>query len=204
MLLWVNQSFLKWSPQTIKDWILSLGAAGPIVYILLYTVRPLVLFPASLLSLAGGLAFGPVQGLIYTVTGASGGAMLAYMLAKKFGKSFIPSSDRIETVKKLMEKNGFTYVLILRLLPIVNFDLISYTAGIASIRWYSFLAATILGIIPGTFAYNFLGSSITEDKTVLIIAVMVFAVIAIIPVLFKEKLKQRLFQEGKNEVKKDA
>lgn len=189
----------------IKNWIQSLGAAGPVVYILIYTVRPVILFPASILSLAGGLAFGPVSGFLYTLAGASGGAMLAYFLSKQFGRKIIPDSGRIDTVKKAIEKNGFLYVLLLRLLPIVNFDLISYVAGLASIRWFSFLMATILGIIPGTFAYNFLGSSFTADnRSTLYIAIAIFAVMALLPLLFRKRVKKRLFPGQDEEVEKDA
>jgi uncharacterized membrane protein YdjX (TVP38/TMEM64 family) len=60
---------------------------------------------------------------------------------------------------------GFFYVVTLRLIPLFNFDLISYTAGISKVRYQSFLFGTLLGIVPGTFAYNFLGSSFADGGT---------------------------------------
>ncbi|KZZ85795.1 SNARE associated Golgi family protein [Bacillus sp. SJS] len=205
LLIWFNQTYLNVSPEMIKGWILSLGAAGPVVYILLYTVRPLTLFPASILSLAGGLAFGPISGMIYIMAGASGGALVAFFLSRTFGRKMVPDSEWISSLKKIIEKNGFLYVLVLRILPIVNFDLISYAAGLTTIRWGSFLLATIIGIIPGTFAYSFLGSSFTSDnKMIIFIAIGIFIILAIIPILFRKKMKKWLFSNEENEVKKDA
>ncbi|WP_241156703.1 TVP38/TMEM64 family protein [Bacillus sp. FJAT-42376] len=205
LLFWLNERYLNLNPGMIKDWILSLGAAGPLVFILVYTFRPLILFPASILSLAGGLAFGSVYGFIYTLIGAAGGALVAFFLSKAFGAKVVPDSEKIESVKKIIEKNGFLYVLVLRILPIVNFDLISYAAGLTSIRWAPFLAATVVGIMPGTFAYNFLGSSFTSDnQSILIIAIVIFALLALIPIIFRKKIKQRLFAKQGKEVEEDA
>ncbi|WP_249292197.1 TVP38/TMEM64 family protein [Metabacillus flavus] len=205
LLIWFNQSYVNISPEMIKGWILSLGAVGPVVYILLYTVRPLTLFPASILSLAGGLAFGPISGMIYIMAGASGGAAVAFFLSRTFGRRMVPDSEWIGSLKRIIEKNGFLYVLVLRILPIVNFDLISYAAGLTTIRWGSFLLATIIGIIPGTFAYSFLGSSFTSDnKMIIYIAIGIFIILAIIPILFRKKMKKWLFSNQENEVKKDA
>lgn len=193
VLLVINYRYVSISPSSIREWILGFGVWAPIIYIILYTVRPLVLFPASVLSLGAGLAFGALWGTIYTIIGASSGAVLSFMVARKLGKNLANTSwkGKAASIQQNMEKRGFFYILILRLLPIVNFDLISYVAGISKVRFIHFLLGTVLGIIPGTFAFNFLGSSFVEgDYTYLLIAVVVFVLIAIIPILFKERFKK--------------
>ncbi|MCG1023694.1 TVP38/TMEM64 family protein [Sutcliffiella horikoshii] len=193
VLLVINYRYVSISPSSIREWILGFGVWAPIIYIILYTVRPLVLFPASVLSLGAGLAFGALWGTIYTIIGASSGAVLSFMVARKLGKNLAKTSwkGKAASIQQNMEKRGFFYILILRLLPIVNFDLISYVAGISKVRFIHFLLGTVLGIIPGTFAFNFLGSSFVEgDYTYLLIAVVVFVLIAIIPIFFKERFKK--------------
>jgi uncharacterized membrane protein YdjX (TVP38/TMEM64 family) len=95
-LLWFNYKVLHLNPEGIRAWILSFGWAAPVLFILLYTVRPLILFPASILSLTGGLAFGPVWGTFYTIVGATMGAVLSFWLARFVGKKF----DRIRLNEK--------------------------------------------------------------------------------------------------------
>ncbi|WP_257346946.1 hypothetical protein [Pseudalkalibacillus decolorationis] len=58
LIFWLSHSYLNFTTEQIRDWILSFGLIAPIIFMAVYTIRPLVFFPASVLSLAGGLAFG--------------------------------------------------------------------------------------------------------------------------------------------------
>ncbi|WP_201723156.1 TVP38/TMEM64 family protein [Exiguobacterium sp. KRL4] len=194
-LIWFSRSYLNINPSDIKEWILSFGMWAPILYILLYTIRPLIFFPASVLSITGGLAFGALMGTVYTVIGATLGAVVAFLVAKKLGTGLIKQKDgagKVEQIQRQLEKNGFIYVLIFRLLPIFNFDLISYAAGLSKVRLLPFFLATLIGIIPGTFAYNFLGSSIvSKDPRIIIGAVTVFVVLTIVPWYIQKRWKAK-------------
>ncbi|MBM7578774.1 TVP38/TMEM64 family protein [Jeotgalibacillus terrae] len=194
-LIVLNQTVLDLSPDRIRGWILSVGILAPVLYVVLYTVRPFILFPASVLSLAGGLAFGPLYGTLLTMAGATAGAILAFMFAKKAGAKRVEEKlgKRGEKLQDQLEHNGFFIVLLLRLVPLFNFDLISYAAGASKVRLLPFALATLIGIIPGTFAYTFLGFSTGSDSTqTIIIAVTIFAVIFIVPMLFRDKIKSYL------------
>ncbi|WP_214483333.1 TVP38/TMEM64 family protein [Bacillus sp. SM2101] len=194
-LIWINNNYLNITPTLIREWILSFGLFAPVIYVILYTVRPLILFPASILSLAAGLAFGAVNGTIYTVVGATCGAALSFWVARKLGKNISNKewTGKAKSIQTQIEKQGFIYVLLLRLLPIFNFDMISYIAGISKVRFKDFVIATFIGIIPGTFAYNFLGSSFAHgDMKIVMIAVIVFLLALIIPIFTSKKLKKRL------------
>lgn len=194
-LIWFSRSYLNINPTDIKEWILSFGMWAPILYILLYTIRPLIFFPASVLSITGGLAFGALMGTVYTVIGATLGAVVAFLVAKKLGTGLIKQKDgagKVEQIQRQLEKNGFIYVLIFRLLPIFNFDLISYAAGLSKVRLLPFFLATLIGIIPGTFTYNFLGSSIvSKDPRIIIGAVTVFVVLTIVPWYIQKRWKAK-------------
>ncbi len=201
-LIYLNRTVFNIEPEEIKDWILALGVFAPIVYVLLYAFRPLILFPASILSLAGGLAFGPVYGTLLTIVGASAGAFISFLVARKLGAERIEQKWGSKTMKiqSILEKNGLVVVFILRLIPLFSFDLISYSAGLSKIKTSHFMIATVLGIIPGTFAYTFLGAStVSGNKGTFLLAVVIFAVITIIPLLMRNRIKQFLSIQDKEE-----
>ncbi|MGD6793850.1 TVP38/TMEM64 family protein [Metabacillus indicus] len=193
ILIYMNQRYINLSPQTLKHIILSIGIFAPLIYVLFYSVRPFILFPASVLTLAGGLAFGPFYGTLLTITGASIGAWLAFMFTRKFGADKIRSKwgSKIISLENVIQKNGFFIILLLRLIPLFHFDLISYAAGLSKMKTSHFLAGTFLGMLPGTFAYSFLGAStVSENKSLMIIAILFFSLITILPLVFKNRIKR--------------
>jgi uncharacterized membrane protein YdjX (TVP38/TMEM64 family) len=193
-LLWFNHSVLHLSPTLIQKWIISFGWAAPVLYILIYTVRPLILFPASILSLTGGLAFGPLWGMLYTVIGATMGAVLSFISARVLGKRLIQKKwvGQWHKVEKQLEERGFLYILILRLIPLFPFDLISYASGVSKVKLTAFFFGTLLGIVPGTFVYNFLGSSFVHGKNHdIVIAAAAFILVLLIPIFLKRKISKQ-------------
>lgn len=190
-LLGFNHHVLQLRPEGIRTWILTFEEAAPILFIFIYTVRPLILFPASVLSLAGGLAFGPVWGTAYTIAGATIGAVLSFWLARLLDNKWVStkSKEKWGKLENLLQQKGFIYMLLLRLIPIFPFDLISYGAGVAKVNFSAFLFGTLLGIIPGTFAYCFLGSSfLHEKKSYIVIAAIVFVLVTLIPFVLKKRV----------------
>ena len=84
LLLLVTSRYINVDPVEIQRWINSFGIWGPVLFILLYTARPLILFPATILSLAGGLAFGAGAGFIYILIGATLSSVVAFQVSKTF------------------------------------------------------------------------------------------------------------------------
>lgn len=73
----------------IKEYINSYGAIAPIIYIILFTLVPLTLFPDSILAIAGGMTFGMVEGSVYTIIGAVCGASLSFYIARFLGRTVV-------------------------------------------------------------------------------------------------------------------
>jgi uncharacterized membrane protein YdjX (TVP38/TMEM64 family) len=189
-IIWLSRSVFEVDANSIRNWILSFGIWAPLIYIVIYTVRPLIFFPASVLSIAGGLAFGAWMGTIYTIIGATLGALLSFYVASTLGKSLVKKqwSGNAAKIQSQMEQNGFLYVLMFRLIPVINFDVVSYLAAIAKVRFSSFALATVIGIIPGTFAYNFLGSSfVSGNPKIIALAIAVFIVLTVVPILIRNR-----------------
>lgn len=154
------------TPDAIKEMIVALGWWGPLLYIVLYTIRPLLLFPALILTLAGGLAFGPIWGTVYVVIGGLGGACLCFVLARMFGRQTVRRyfGDKwyFKAVETRIDEQGFRGMLFLRLVPIFPYDPVSCLAGLTSIRFRPYAIATTIGMVPGALAYNVLGCSLTD------------------------------------------
>ncbi|MGB6780128.1 MAG: TVP38/TMEM64 family protein [Planococcus citreus] len=194
LVIWLSRSVFDVEAEDLRSWILSFGLWAPVIYIIVYTIRPLIFFPASVLSIAGGLAFGAWMGTFYTIIGATLGAMLSFLVAKVVGRSIVTKewTGNAAKFQAQMEHNGFLYVLLFRLIPVINFDLISYMAAIAKVRFASFALATLIGIIPGTFAYNFLGSSfVSGNPKIIAAAVVVFIILTVVPILIRNRWNQK-------------
>jgi uncharacterized membrane protein YdjX (TVP38/TMEM64 family) len=139
---------------------------GPLIFILLYTLRPIFLFSAALLTVGAGALFGAVWGGIYAVIGSNLGASLAYLIGHFFGKGLIDLSNensRLVNYTKKLREESFVTVFLMRL-AFLPYDLVNYLAGILRISFPAFLGATVLGSIPGTISFVLFGASTGLDS----------------------------------------
>lgn len=135
---------------------------GPLLFILIYTVRPLLLFPATLLTIAAGFVFGPLLGVVLIVIGSNASALLAYVVGRFFGQGLLREGKAGGIVQRYttrLREHSFETVLVLRLL-FAPYDLVNYLAGFLRIPWVPFIVATALGALPGTLAFTLFGASI--------------------------------------------
>lgn len=138
---------------------------GVAAYVGVYLIRPIVLFPASILTITGGVLFGPV-GIVVVVVAANSSALIAYGIGRLLGTT--PGSDTSERShdesfvsrwSNRLRTNSFETVFVMRLL-FLPYDLVNYVCGALRIRWTSFLLATALGSLPGTISFVLLGASL--------------------------------------------
>ncbi len=172
--LWLA-AVLLWRRYQTSDGLSATGAAqefidavdmawwGVAAFVGVYLARPLVLFPASVLTIVGGVLFGSVVGVAVVIVAANSSAMIAYFVGRLLGRVPDSQDTSSETVisrwSARMRVNSFETVLIMRFL-FLPYDLVNYSAGALRIRWGSFLAATALGSLPGTVSFVLLGASL--------------------------------------------
>ncbi len=135
---------------------------GPLIYIIVYAVRPLIMFPSTLLTLAGGFVFGPVLGVVYTVIASNISSTIAFYVGRFFGEGLFKddgSNGLIQRYARRMRDNSFETVMIMRFI-FLPYDAVSYLAGFLRIHYWPFILATALGSIPGTLAFIGFGASI--------------------------------------------
>lgn len=151
--------------QALSDWVRDQGLTGMLLYVLAYTVRPLVFFPASLLTVFGGYTYGPWLGTLLDVIGAGTGGLLSFWIARLLGRRGVEKligKGKLNVLDERIATNGFLVVLVVRLIPLFPFDAISYASGLSKIRFKQFAIANYIGIIPGAFVYNNIGSSLRD------------------------------------------
>lgn len=154
------------SPQQVEEAIRSVGPVAPLVFVLVYAVLTVLVFPGSVLTVAAGVAFGTVLGTALSVVGASLGAAGAYQVGRRLGREKVAelAGARFAVLDDWLERRGFLAVLYARLIPIIPFNVLNYAAGVTRVPFRDYLVATVIGIIPGTFAFAALGGSF-EDPT---------------------------------------
>jgi uncharacterized membrane protein YdjX (TVP38/TMEM64 family) len=170
VLLWRNyQSANNLSATgTAQQFIDSVGSAwwGVLAFVGVYLARPIVLFPASVLTIVGGVLFGPFVGVIAVIIGANLSASIAFAI----GRSLSAKTDATTTLdidqqsfiarwSQRMRDNSFETVLLTRFL-FLPYDLVNYAAGALRIRYVPFITATALGSLPGTISFVLLGASL--------------------------------------------
>lgn len=145
----------------IERTVRSAGVAGPLVYIGLYVGLTVLLVPGTLLTAAGGVLFGVALGTVLTVVSATLGALVAFAIGRRLGREQVEqiAGRRLGRLDDWISRHGFLAVLYVRLIPLFPFNALNYVAGVTAVRPRSYLLGTVVGIIPGTFAYTALGGS---------------------------------------------
>jgi uncharacterized membrane protein YdjX (TVP38/TMEM64 family) len=147
------------TPEFVLDNIESRGpVTARLIYIAVYIVGTVALLPGTVLSFAGAVLFGPYEGTLYTWIGATIGATLAYGMARVLGRNFVERrfGGRFAAFDQRIRDHGFTGLLIIRLLPLFPFNAVNFGCGLTGIRLRDYVVATAIGIVPGTFVYQFL------------------------------------------------
>lgn len=131
------------------------GPTGPLIYIGLYTLRPLAFFSAALFSVLAGSLWGPWWGSLYVVIGSNLSSLLAYGLAR--GVS-LPDALRDRWAGPLRSR-PFPTIVFMRLI-FLPYDLVNYLAGFTRVPLTTFLLSSGLGALPGTLTFSLAGASL--------------------------------------------
>lgn len=143
---------------TIESW----GKFAPFIFVLLCIGRSFALLPCGLFSVLGGMLFGPALGTAVVLFGFTIGSVITFYMARYLGSQWTERimGERFKKVDKLVSKNGFYSVFLMRAVPILPFDVVSCIAGMSKVRLAEYVPATFIGSIPGVFVYVYFGDSI--------------------------------------------
>lgn len=140
-------------------WIQQSGWRGPFAFVALYTVGAMIFLPGSVLTLAGGMLFGPVAGSVYSLVGAVLGATLSFLIARYWAHDWLSArlSRRLQVVTNRLQASGWRLVALTRLIPLLPFGIVNYGLGALGLRLAHFVTASIVCMAPGTIAYSYMG-----------------------------------------------
>lgn len=153
----------------LQDEIRNLGAIAPVVVAIGYVALTVLLIPGSVLTLIAGGAFGLWKGLVVVVIGANLGALCSFLLARTFLREKVSSwaagHPRFASLDRAIGREGFKVVLLSRLSPVFPFTLLNYFLGLTDVRASSYVLANLIGMLPGTFLYVYLGATARQALT---------------------------------------
>jgi len=179
----------------LQAWVEGAGTAGPILFMLLYALAAVLFLPGSVLTLAGGALFGPLWGTLWNLTGATLGATLAFLIARYLGADWVArrAGPRIKRLDDGVTAEGWRFVAFTRLVPAFPFNLLNYALGLTRIPFVAYVLATWVFMLPGAFAYTWLGHAGREALSGgegqirnLSIALALLAAIAFLPRLVRQ------------------
>merc|ERR1712130_12146 len=210
-----NQTTLKYFNMFL-NWMQDNAVLGAFAFIGVYWFCTVFMIPGSILTLGAGFVFraalnnqwlGILIATIIVWVGATIGAITAFILGRFVLREKVASyKDKYESfdiVDQVVEQNGFKVTLLLRLSPIIPFNLFNYFMGLTSVTLKAYAAACI-GMLPGTLAYCFIGGTLSaltdasqvgfSNPTVLIVTIA-GTVIAVIGMVYVGFIAKREFNK---------
>lgn len=155
----ILKDFLQWIEQDLGPW-------GPLVLAVAYIPLTVLAVPASVLTLGGGYLFGLPVGFVADSIGATIGAAAAFLLGRTIGRSFVISKlkdyPQFRAVAIAIRKSGFKIVLLLRLVPLLPFNMLNYLLSVTPVSIWEYMLASWLGMMPITFALVYVGTTLKD------------------------------------------
>lgn len=176
---------------------------GPGAFILAFAILATLLVPASVFVVSASLIWGWGAGGTYALTGATLGALLSFVLARWLGAGALRRlGKRGEQIAERLRDAGFSSLLILRLVPIFPFAMLNYASGFAGLRARDFFAATAIGSAPSIFIIAYSADAIVRGTLSgeaafqrILIAGVLLAILAIVPMLLRKRAGKALHLE---------
>ncbi len=177
-------------PEAIGPAVRALGIWAPIGFILIYAIATVLFFSGAILSLAGGALFGPVSGAACNLAGATLGATVAFLLARTVAGEWVARrvGGRLRRLVDGVTAEGWRFVALMRLVPLIPFNLLNYALGLTGISLPAYVLTSAICMLPGAVAYTWLGyagrSAATGDAASLrygLLGLGVLAMIAFLP-----------------------
>ena len=161
--LFLAMRFLPVQPwlRDFNDWIGRMGVAGIFIFIIVYAVATVLLAPGSVLTIGAGFAFGLWKGFLAVSAGATLGASLAFLVARFIARDKIATiaqrNEKFRKIDNAIGKQGAKLIFLLRLSPAIPFNISNYFYGLTGVKFWPYVLASWIGMIPGTFLYVYIG-----------------------------------------------
>jgi uncharacterized membrane protein YdjX (TVP38/TMEM64 family) len=149
--------------RSFSDWVGEMGAAGIFIFIVVYALATVLMAPGSILTIGAGFAFGLWKGFLAVSAGATLGASLAFLVARFIAREKIEAiaqrNEKFRNLDRAIGGQGAKLIFLLRLSPVIPFNLSNYFYGLTGVRFWPYVLASWIGMMPGTFLYVYIGTA---------------------------------------------
>ncbi len=172
------------------------GGYSALIFILIYILVTLLGLPSNVMTVAGGAVFGLLWGSLYSIVGATLGAVGAFWVARhllhRWAKRYLGQHPALSRFDRAISHNSFSFILAVRFTPISPFSLVNFLFGLTSVNLKPYIIGTFLGIIPSTLAYAWLGVTGSEafhggDRLPFAIALTFLTLLSLLPIMARKR-----------------
>jgi uncharacterized membrane protein YdjX (TVP38/TMEM64 family) len=182
----------------LREWILSLGALGPVAYIIIYIAAVIFAVPGSVITIMGGLLFGSLVGVLSVSVGSTIGAGLAFLIARYMARDSIAGrladNAKFQKLDRMTEEHGTIIVAITRLVPLFPFNLLNYGFGLTRVPFRTYLLWSWICMLPGTVLYvvgtDAVASTLSEGRVPIGLIAVLVVMVGLITVLVAQARKK--------------
>ena len=176
--------------EVVRDFIDEYGTYAMLVSAGLMVFQSVIApLPAFLITFANANLFGWWQGAILSWSSAMLGALICFYISRILGRDVVEkltSKTGLESIDVFFEKYGKHSILIARLLPFISFDIVSYAAGLTSMKFIPFFIATGIGQLPATIIYSYVGGMLTGGAQLLVTGLLILFALSIFIILIRK------------------
>ncbi|UFS69037.1 TVP38/TMEM64 family protein [Geomonas sp. RF6] len=152
-------------PERLRQMVEGQGMLGPLLFVLLYGVTPVLFLPGLPMAIAAGILFGPFWGVVYAITGATIGASASFLVARYVARDWVEKKLTGATWQKLdrqVGEQGWKIVAITRLVPLFPFNLLNYAFGLTKVPFLQYVVTSFFCMLPGCIAFIVFSSSLPQ------------------------------------------
>jgi len=144
-----------------NSWVAEMGTTGILIFIGVYALATVLLAPGSILTIGAGFAFGLSKGFLAVSAGSTLGAALAFLVARFIAREKVEATakgnEKFREIDKAIGKQGAKLIFLLRLSPLIPFNLSNYFYGLTGVKFWPYVLASWIGMMPGTLLYVYIG-----------------------------------------------
>jgi uncharacterized membrane protein YdjX (TVP38/TMEM64 family) len=186
-------------PEQLRELVESAGFWGYGLFVFAYVVATLLILPSTAFNLAGGVLFGGFWGLVITTIAAAIAATIAFALARLLDRDTLfgimprafQSHKSGELLETQLRSNGIAYIAALRILPLIPYGIVSFTAGLSPIRFRDYLLGTLIGTPLGFAPFIWLGNAGVQfnSSSIIVSLLGILALVIVSVYLWKQQPK---------------
>ena len=187
---------IKQNKEVLKAFVAQHYFFSLMMFFLIYVGSIMVALPtAALLSITGGFLFGVVVGMLVSITAATIGAMVVFLIVRYVIGNYVQKTyqTKLTWLNKQLHSHGASYLLAIRFMAIIPFSLTNLLAGLLPITFSTFMWTTLVGIIPGSFVYTFAGKQLNFIQSItdvfspsIILAFALLGILALLPIVIQK------------------